>query len=82
MIVLDDPNRAVWGKVKEGWPNRNLLLTDRLAFIAPEKITLTREVADHLGFNNSEKIRGLVVQFDHRAGFHESRFIEWLENVA
>ena len=82
MIVIDDPDPDLWKTVQDEWPDRHLLLTERLAFIAPEDLTLTRDVADKMGFNSTDRVMGLIVQMDHRAGFHESRFIEWLEKIA
>ena len=79
-IILNEPNDSAWEAVRENWPNHHHILTDQIAFIAvPEdKLTLTDDIAEPIGLNESKKIRGLVIEAEHRAGFNDSSLVEWL----
>lgn len=81
-IVLNDPDERAWDSLRKQWPDRHLVVTDRLAFVAPETLTLTQDVADTLGLNQERKVLGIVIEMANRSGFNKSFLTEWLEKVA
>lgn len=51
-IVLNEPTQDDWAVVKEHWPDRHYVLTDRVSFVAPDNGTvLTTQIANLLGIN-------------------------------
>ncbi len=81
-IVLNEPNEDVWNVIRQKWPGlQHYMVTDVLAFIAPEEPTLTSLVADEIGMNREGRVKGLVVEADTRSGFNSAPFIEWLNKV-
>lgn len=83
LIVLNEPSKPTWEKVKENWPGseQHLILTDRIAFIAPPPIALTQEIANTLGISSEGKVIGLVIEANNKAGYNNSSLIEWLGKV-
>lgn len=81
LISLNEPSDEVWDKVKNLWPGRHYLLTDRMAFIAPEGITVTQDIADQLDMNPDGGIAGIVVELGNYAGFNRAGLAEWVEKV-
>ena len=80
-IILNESNEAVWRAVRDRWPDgRHYILTDRVAFVAPEGITLTQDVADHVGMSGD--VLGIVIEFDKYHGFNHSGLWEWLDKVS
>ena len=63
------------------WPDRYFILDDRLAFIAPEGITLTSDTAETVGVKSEEDLLGVVVEFSSYSGFNRSDLWEWLSKV-
>ena len=81
-VVLNDPDERAWDSLRTHWPDRHLVVTDRLAFVAPETLTLTQDVADTLGMNQEKKVLGIVIEMANRSGFNKSSLTEWLEKAA
>ncbi len=80
-IFLNQPSERAWDTIKKKWPDRHFVLDDRLAFIAPEGITLTSEIAETVGVKSEEGSLGVVVEFSSYSGFNRSDLWEWLSKV-
>ena len=78
LIVLNDPDPGTWEAVKAKWGDDHRFLTDRIAFVAPEKTVLTREIADTLGMNKEGGIRGIIVEMENFSGFNSADAVEWV----
>ena len=82
LISLNEPSPEVWEKVRENWPEgRHLILTNCMAFVAPEGIALTQEIADALGVNSEHNVSGIVAELDNYGGFNRSALVEWMNKV-
>lgn len=80
-IILNESNKKTWDTIKSEWAERSYILTDTIAFIAPEKINLTQEIANILGMNSEGKVTGMVIESKNKAGWNDSSLIEWLGKV-
>ena len=80
MIGLNRPNEGAWERLKAEWPDRHRVVSDCLAFVAPEKITVTEEIIDHLGMNEEHQVLGIVVEIQYSAlnGWNNQPVWEWL----
>lgn len=45
LIAIHEQSAAAWERLKTTWPSRHHLVTDTLAFVAPEGITTAVDVA-------------------------------------
>ena len=81
-IVLNEPSQTAWAAVKENWPGTHFILTDRIAFVAPdENIVLTSEIAEKVGMNDDKNVLGFVMKSAANAGFNKSGLWEWMRAV-
>ena len=81
LIALNEPDENVWATVGNMWPKHHHILTDRMAFVAPEGVALTQEIADSLGMNSEGGVSGIVVELDNYGGFNRSALAEWIAKV-
>ena len=80
-IILDTPNDAAWQAIRENWPGRNYVHNDRVAFVAPEDIVLTSDIAQKVGIYEGDAW-GIVVEIEHYAGYADRALIEWLHKFS
>lgn len=84
-IFLNQPSQHAWDAIRMKWPDRHFILDDRLAFIAPEGIILTSDIAGIVGVKSEEGVPqgllGVVVEFSSYSGFNRSDLWEWLSKV-
>ncbi len=79
---LNEPDKSAWEALREKWPNgRSFVLTDNLAFVAPEGLTLTTEVADAVGIGEKNDLPGVVFEWGVHTGFNRGELWEWLSKV-
>lgn len=81
-VILREPEEAVWQKIREEWPDRHYILTDRLAFVALSGVSTADQICATLGI--SPKIHGLVIElFDSYQGYFEQgqELGEWLRKA-
>ena len=82
-IVLNDPNEYAWEQVRETWPDhQHYILTDRIAFVVTEGVTLTTDIASTVGMNKEHQVTGFILDADSRAGWNDRGFVEWLRKVS
>ncbi len=81
-VFLNDPNEEAWERVKKHWSGRHYILTDHLAFVAPEETTLTEEVASKIGMNEEEGVTGIVIESSGHFGFNSSSLWEWMRKFS
>ena len=55
--------------------------TDHLAFVAPEGITTTAQIAESVGIGSESGVLGIVFDWSAHNGFNRSDFWEWLDKV-
>lgn len=77
-IVLNAPSEKAWTAIKDAWPDRYYFLTETVAFVAPEKTTITEFVAETVGMNVEGDVSGFVTDLDNRSGFNKSALWEWM----
>ena len=80
LIALNHPDEAAWDRLKSKWPKHHRIVTDRLAFIAPEEITITEEVGESVGMNSEHKVLGVVaeIQYGTINGWNRQSLWEWM----
>ena len=61
--------------------DRHFILTDNMAFVAPQRITTTAEVCAEAGIGVEGAIAGLVFEWGMHHGFNRSELWEWMRNV-
>ena len=81
-IVLNEPTQDGWAVVKEHWPDRHYILTDRVSFVAPDNGTvLTTQIANLLGINKESQVSGIVIKSAANSGFNDVGLWEWMRAV-
>lgn len=83
-VFLNEPDEDAWAAVREGWPRgRNFILTDNLAFVAPEEgiVTTTGEIAEKVGIRGEQERLGIVFEWNTHTGFNRSDLWEWFRQV-
>ena len=80
LVVLHKPDENAWGRLKSAWPDNHYTLTDRIAFVAPDEITLTEKIGDLVGMDENHKVTGFVaeIQYDAINGWNKQALWEWL----
>ena len=81
-VFLNDPNEEAWERVKEVWRERQYILTDRLAFVAPEETTLAEEIADVIGMNEEGGMVGIVIESSGHFGLNKPTLWEWMRKFS
>lgn len=61
-VSLNQPDEAAWKALRDAWPGRHFILTDRMAFVAPEGITTTAQIAEAVGIGGESDLLGLVLE--------------------
>ena len=80
-IFLNVPNQDAWEGLKAEWPGRYFIMDDRLAFVAPEGITTTTDIANVVGINQETARLGIVLEYSSHTGFNRNDLWEWLGKV-
>lgn len=80
-IVLHAPIEDGWHALTSTWPGRSFIMDDTHAFVAPEGLTLTSDIATALGLNPNTGRTGIVLEFNSYAGLSRPDFWEWLNKV-
>lgn len=82
-IILNKPSELAWERIKSNWPkHRHYFLTNRIAFIAPDEIIITTDIASTVGMNRDDKVQGIVIEATNRGGWNDKSLIEWFEKVS
>ena len=81
-VFLNEPNEEAWARLRKHWKKRQYVLTDRLAFVAPEEATLTEEIANEIGMNKEEQITGIVIESSEHFGFNSRSLWEWMRKFS
>jgi hypothetical protein len=79
LISLHKPDETVWQRLEEKWHGRHHIITPHMAILAPEDVSLTKEICAALGLSEEGKVSGFVVELTHYGGRANSSTIEWLE---
>ena len=55
-LILNEPSEAAWSKLKNVYkePCYYRILTDRIAFLSCDDITVTQDIANSLGMDESD----------------------------
>ena len=80
-IVLDEPSEDAWAALADKWPGRHFILDERLAFVAPEGISLTSDPAKVVGMHPDGKVWGVVLEVATYTGFNRRELWEWFSKV-
>ncbi len=81
-VFLNEPSSDAWQALRKEWPNgRHFILTDHMAFVAPEGLTLTSDIAETVGISETTKRLGIVFEWVTHNGFNRSDLWEWLLKV-
>ena len=80
-IFLNKPDDQAWQALAETWPDRHFVLTENLAFVAPEGITLTGQIAETVGIGGEREVLGIVFDWNAHNGFNRGDLWEWLRKV-
>ena len=81
-VYLHQPDAGAWEAIRQNWPNRHFILDERVAFVAPEGIVLTSDVAKTVGVATDADSRlGIVLEISAYFGFDRNDLWEWLSKV-
>jgi len=82
-VFLNDADETARQALQEKWPHgRHFILTDHMAFVAPEGITTTAQIAQAVGIGSGEReVLGIVFEWAAHNGFNRSDLWEWLRKV-
>ncbi len=80
-VVLHEADEAAWQSLRQEWPGRHFILTDHLAFVAPEGTTTTTHIAESSGIGDERGLLGVVLEVSAQTGFHRNDLWEWLRMV-
>lgn len=82
-IYIDKKDARVWDEVKEYWRDRNYILDDHIAFIAPpEAFTTAEEISEKIGVSGNKKRGGIVMELHDYSGFASRGLWQWLNKVS
>ena len=82
LVALNEPSKLAWETIQTNWPAHHLLLTDHLAFMAPDEPALTSTIAETIGMNDEEKVLGIVVELGNKSGYNQTSLNEWLSKFS
>ncbi|MCY3725012.1 MAG: hypothetical protein OXF95_00020 [Rhodobacteraceae bacterium] len=77
-VFLSEPNEKSWNDLKAKYPSRNFILSENMAFVAPEDVTLTSDIMEVVGVGKDTDQLGIVFELDSYNGFHRGELWEWL----
>lgn len=80
-VFLNKADEPTWRTLAETWPGRHYILNEHMAFVAPEGITTTAEIAAALGIGKERDVLGIVFDWSAHSGFNRSDLWEWLGKV-
>lgn len=83
-VFLNETNDGVWQALQDQWPNgRNFILTDHMAFVAPEGIVTTAQISEAVGIGRHDdgEVLGIVFEWGAHGGYNRSDLWEWLGKV-
>ena len=80
LVALDEPNAGAWRRLEATWPDRHLVLDDRVALVSPDGISLTEEICEAVGMSKDHLVGGFVAEVNYDAfnGWTNPRLWEWL----
>ena len=81
-IILNEPDPQAWSKVEREWPDRHYILTENVAFVAPERTTISAKIAESVGINSDAEVLGFVVELNRYDGYNDSALWEWTEKFS
>ena len=82
LVALNEPSELAWGAIQTNWPAHHFLLTDHLAFVAPDESALTSSIAETIGINAEKNVLGIVVELGNKAGYNLTSLNEWLSKFS
>ena len=82
LVALNVPNKLAWETIQTSWPAHHFILTDHLAFVAPDEPALTATVAETIGINAEKDVLGIVVELGNKAGYNLTSLNEWLSKFS
>ena len=77
-VFLNRADEGAWQALREGWPGRHFILTDHMAFVAPEGISTTAQVSETVGIDSDSGLLGVVLEVSAYSGFNQTGLWEWL----
>ena len=80
-VFLNEANDEAWRTLRKGWPERHYILTDHMAFVAPEGITTTAQISETAGIGGDSSLLGIVLEVSAHSGFNRGELWEWLRKV-
>ena len=80
-VFLNKADAPAWQALEEAWPRRHFILNEHMAFVAPEGITTTAEIAEAVGIGEERGVLGIVFDWSAHYGFNHSDLWEWLGKV-
>ncbi len=78
-IILPEPEQGAWDRIEAKWPGRTHIYDERLAFVCPEEIMVTRDIADIVGMEEERRVTGFVLDIKAYAGWANPSVWEWIQ---
>jgi len=78
VVILHSPDETAWDNIRKRWPDRSIIVDDRLALVKSGDTDLTRDIASDVGIGADDDISGVVVQMDYYSGNGPSFLAEWI----
>ncbi len=82
LVALNKPDEGAWNRLKAKWPKpSHFIVTDQIAFVAPEEGTITEDVSGIVGMSEDHTVSGIVTRVNYNAinGWNRQAVWEWLE---
>ena len=80
-VFLNEPDREAWQTLETTWPDRHFILNGNLAFVAPEGIITTKQIAENVGLGSERGVRGIVFEWVAHNGYNSGELWEWLRKA-
>ena len=83
LVTLNEDSTDEWATLKNMWPERHYILTNRIAFVAPPGLSLTEDVSEKLGMNDEGDVTGFVIEWgSHCTGYNRKALWEWMRKIS
>ena len=82
LVTLNEDSADEWATLKTTWPGRYHILTNRIAFVAPQGLSLSEDIAETLGMNEEMDVTGLVIEWQSPStGYNRKALWEWMKKI-
>lgn len=78
ILSQDVDTNSAWKRLEKEWPTSHFKANDRLAFISLNEVLTTASIAEKIGMNSDDRVKGIVLQVGNYYGYESPEIWEWL----